>query len=901
MKIIWYKPVEKTGYKGVFLLCFFLLNAVFIYAQPTARTEEFINSGWSFYKGNDYSPEKKNHNFSEWQTVTLPHTWNNVDSYYGKNIYRGIGWYRKVLKRVFSEANYSLNFGAAALYAEVYLNGKLIANHKGGYTAFTVNLSRHLKNDSVAVIDVKVDNSHSKTIAPIQGDFTIYGGLYRNVMLVKTSLVSFSDENYGSGGVKISTPLVSLKGSKVQVEGTIVNQFSHKKQLVIKNTIINTEGKEIHTFSNKITVQPNQVTNFNQVSNVLAGLKLWDPENPNLYRIKVQLFENGKEQDVLQYPLAFRKFRISADSGFYINDKRIKLTGFSRHQDKQGYGNALSDEIHEKDVKLMKEAGANFIRIAHYPQSPAILEACNRLGLIAWIEAPLVSSVDTSKAFKENAIQQVKEMMHQYYNHPSIAIWSYMNEVLINSERGKIPDELRPKEQAAVFDLAKELEKIIREADPYRITSMAFHDSQIYNESGLRNIPMTVAWNIYNGWYKETFADFDKFLDKERKNYPDKTIIISEYGAGSDLRINTLKPEIYDFSMQWQQMYVEHYLPAMQNRDFVAGSSAWIFADFGSDERQETISNVNNKGIVTFDRKKKDVFYYYKAFLRKDTGVVHIATRDWSYKKMTPLSVNEDFVKDPIKIYSNGAKVRLIVNGNDLGERETNNFHAIFDVPLRNGLNRLVAKSVYNGKEFIDETIIELDLQPYNLNGNPNYFAEIGVNAGSNTWFADEDKGFMFEPDKPYRPGSWGYVGGKEFRGFKNRVGTRFSVKGANQGALYQTSRVDLKSYKFDVNNGVYKVELFFSEPLGDNNDVIINDIGVPAQNPDKKPKRLFSVDINNQRYINQLNLLQEVGSRTLYTSSFMVEAINRKGLEVSFIPNTGETIINSIKIKRVL
>lgn len=548
------------------------------------------------------------------------------------------------------------------------MNGKKIFNHSGGYGAFHVKLTKEFLKEQ-NTISVQVNNENDD-IPPLSGDFTIFGGIYRDVWLIAVEKEHFDLDNLGSNGIFISTPKVSEQEASVFIKGKFENPLHQnlKIKLEIQNKDEVVYSKTIHQKSNEI--------NLNNI--LLKNPKLWSPENPNLYSAKLQLIKKNKIVDEIIIPFRIRWFTADTKKGFQLNGKPLKLMGTNRHQDKAPFGIAVPNSVHRDDMKLIKEMGANFVRLAHYQQDDEVLKACDSLGLIVWEEAPIVDIISTTEKFKINAETALKEMILQHYNHPSVVFWGYMNEAIIQVQY-RLEEEKRPEMYRKTVELAKHLESVLKMEDPSRLSVMAYHGVDLYNEIGLNGIADVAGWNLYQGWYGDNLNDFEKFVDDQHKKFPDLPIIISEFGAGSDKRLHSLNPETFDFSIEYQQKYLEHYLPEIQKRNFVIGATEWNFIDFNVATRQESMPRTNNKGLVYNDRTKKDVFYYFQSFLRKDIPVLHIATEDW--KNRTAIS-DEDLVEHPLKIYSNLKEVSLIINGSEYSKQALKNYNTVYTAKL---------------------------------------------------------------------------------------------------------------------------------------------------------------------------------------------------------------------------
>jgi beta-galactosidase len=579
-----------------------------------------------------------------------------------------------------------------------------------------------------------------------------------------------------------------------------------------------------------------------------------------------------------------------------LNGKPIKLKGVNRHQDFAGIGSALSNDIHRKDIKLIKEMGSNFIRIAHYPQDPAFLDACDKEGILAWEEIPIVNFVPESPVFADNCKKNLKEMILQNYNHPSIVMWGYMNEVLLQADLRAKDQELKKQTELRTVKLAKELDSLAHKTDPSRLTTTAWHNSQIYNQSGMGDISKVIGWNLYVGNVASKFLEFGKLMDKEHEKYPDRNMFISEYGIGSDKRVHTLQPSNYDYSIEYQQLLHESIFPQILDRKFIIGSTVWNFIDFESPERQESTPHMNNKGLTYSNRVPKDVYFYYQAMFRTDP-VIHIASRDWNERKGIPEEQGDQFVKQPVKIYSNVSKVELFLNGKSLGIKYPSNCTSVYEVPFVNGKNILVAKSNVQDSIIMDAVTVNFQVQPFDLRKSGKNL-EIGINAGSNCFYTDPYSHFTYEPDQPYtREGSWGYVDNTDNSKTKSTtVDSKSTIQGTEQGPLFQTMREGAKAYKFDVPDGNYEITLMFAAPVS-REDAIVNNVGGNIGRTFSK--RVFNIYINGLLQLSNVDLAADYGSLTAVEKTINVKAINGLGVKVDLTPVKGLSIISALKLRR--
>ena len=528
-------------------------------------------------------------------------------------------------------------------------------------------------------------------------------------------------------------------------------------------------------------------------SDVIANPSLWTPETPSLYQVKTMLVDakTGKTLDERIHKTGFRWFAFDGNKGFTLNGKPYKLRGLNRHQDQAPAGVAIDDEAHRRDIALMKELGCNFIRISHYPQDDAIVDMCDELGLLAWEEIPIINIVPDTPGYDDICERNLREMIRQHYNHPSIIAWGYMNEILLTAPSVDKPEWPACRERTV--NLAQRLEAVLKEEDSSRVSVMAYNMTDLYNEIGLDLIDV-VGWNLYQGWYVDKLEDFNAWCEDKHQRYPEKPMIISEWGAGSDRRLHSNHGRAFDFSIEYHQTYVEHYLPFIENTEWISGCAYWNFVDFNVAARQESMPRVNNKGLAYNDRTWKDVAYYFKSMWRKDVPVLRIASRDWSVR------TGKTGQPQSIKLYSNMPEVELFLNGQSLGRQKTVNCHTVFHAVFPEGSSVLVAQGVSKGKVVQDAMTIQFNPLPDIAKGD-----ELAINVGSNCYFISDISNLTWLPDQPYTAGSWGYIGGEA-------RSTTSEIHNTLDGPVYQTWREGDWSYRIDAPAGEYEVELLLAD-----------------------------------------------------------------------------------------
>ena len=769
-------------YKVLFKRCLLAIVVMFVVTSLQAQREmKTINDNWEFRKSIDES----------WESVNLPHTF-NIDAYQQRNYYQGKGFYRRtlVLPEIVAERRYYMKIDAASKAANIRVNGKEVGSHVGGYTACIVDITEYIRKENL--IEITVDNGR-KDVTPISADFTFWGGIYRDVWLISTPKQHFNMSNMGSDGIFISTPVVNEKRGVLKVKCEVTNDSHESSILEVRSAIYSPQGKLLQTIKQKQKLKSGETYIFENTSGAIESPDLWSPETPSLYLVKTTLVDpkSGKLLDEKNHKVGFRWFTFDGSKGFFLNGKSYKLRGLNRHQDQAPAGVALDDEAHRRDIFLMKELGCNFIRISHFPQDDAILEMCDELGLLAWEEIPIINIVPNTPGYDDNCEYNLREMIRQHYNHSSVITWGYMNEILLTAPSIGKPEWLACKERTV--NLAQRLEAVLKEEDPGRASVMAFNMTNLYNEIGL-NLVDVVGWNLYHGWYVDKLKDFNAWCEDQHRRYPDQPMIISEWGAGSDKRLHSTQGRAFDFSIEYQQTYIEHYLPFIENTEWISGCAYWNFIDFNVAARQESMPRVNNKGLAYNNRIWKDVAYYFKAMWRKDIPVIRIASRDW---EMRTGEINKP---QSIKIYSNMPEVELFINGQSIGCQKIANCHTVFNVILPEGISVLMAQGIKNGKTVQDAMTIQFKSLPNIAEGD-----ELAINVGSNCYFTSDISNLTWLPDQPYTAGGWGYIGGKAHS-------TTSEIYNTLDGPIYQTWREGNWSYKIDAPIGEYEIELLIAD-----------------------------------------------------------------------------------------
>ena len=640
-----------------------------------------LNEGWNFHRGFQ-APA------SEIVKVTLPHTWNAGDGMFGNaDYYRGLCNYSRKLSvpAHYRGKRFFLKVMAAQTVADIFIDHHFVMQHKGGYTAFVAELTDFLVPGTESVLEIRVSNAQTMDVAPICGDFNMFGGLYRGVELLVTEDVCIEPAYYASSGVFFTQSDVSEKKAHLKIEALLSARETTVTGCEVEFRLYDKEKLLCRVASAEVGEDKKVVMDM-----VLERPHLWDGvKDPYLYKGVVILRKDGKEIDKVEQPLGLRYYATDADRGFFLNGKHLPLHGVCRHQEWAEVGNALRPMHHEEDTRLMLEMGVNAIRLAHYPQATYMYDLMDRNGIVTWAEIPFVGPggyadkgfVD-QPSFRKNGKEQLKEMIRQHFNHPSICFWGLFNEL---KENGDNP-----------LEYIKELNVLAHQEDPTRPTTSAS------NQGGAINfITDNIAWNRYDGWYGATPATLASWLDKTHQAHPEIKIAISEYGAGASIyhqqdSLVQTSPGSWWHPENWQTEYHIQNWKIISERPYVWGSFVWNMFDFGAAHRTEgDRPGINDKGLVTHDRKvKKDAFYFYKANWNPEP-MVYIAGRR-SVNRVKPVT--------EVQIFSNCAEVTLKVNGQIIKKMQPDGVKVcIFkDIRLKKGENNIEV-SAKNGKRVITD------------------------------------------------------------------------------------------------------------------------------------------------------------------------------------------------------
>ena len=619
-----------------------------------------FNDSWLFSKGVATTAA-----LDDAITVNLPHTWNAEDGHDGGNDYfRGSCLYTKKFTKDSLPAadRYYVEVKAANSSSDLYVNGEKLCHHDGGYSIFRADITDYLGDENE--LSIVVDNSPCDFVYPQMADFTFYGGLYRGVDIIAVEKTHFDLDYFGAPGVAV-TPTVNGADADVKIDAYVTNKAEGD---IIRYTVTDKEGNVV------ATKESDSVSEEIKIS----AVTLWHGrKNPYLYTAKCEIVRGGETIDEVSVRFGCRTFEIDPNRGFILNGEEYPLHGVSRHQDRLGIGNALLPEHHKEDMEFIYEMGANTIRLAHYQHDQYFYDLCDEYGMVIWAEIPYISK--HLPGGRENTISQMKELVYQNYNHPSIVVWGLSNEITMNGE-----DE-------DLIENHKILNDLVHEMDKTRLTTIACV-SMCSMDAEYIKIPDVISYNHYFGWYGGDTSMNGPWFDKFHEKHPNIPIGVSEYGCEA-LNWHTSKPTQGDYTEEYQAYYHEELIKQLFTRPYIWSTHVWNMFDFGADARAEGGENgQNHKGLMTMDRKyKKDSFYAYKSWLSNEP-FVHLCGKRY-------IDRVEDVTK--VTVYSNLPEVELFANGVSLGKKTAPDHFFYFEVK-NEGETNLVAVA----GEFKDEGMI---------------------------------------------------------------------------------------------------------------------------------------------------------------------------------------------------
>ncbi len=848
------------------------------------RTETPLIRDWRFAFGDSHT-EKPDLDDSAWQSVSLPHSWNRIGGLGVKaanaNDQRGQGWYRLRFdagSAVAKPRRSYLQFDGASVVSDVWLNGKLLGRHHGGVSGFRFEVSDVISTGSNLLV-VRTDNSAPEAkgsvtaeTLPMGGDWFMYGGLYRKVSLITADPVHIDLGDYAGPGVYARTVSLAKDAAEVEVKTRLRNQGGQQASLTIRTTVLDARGRSVTAATRELSLGVGAASE-SLVHMTVPKPRLWNGiADPYLYRVRVDVLVSGRRVDSVTQPLGIRTMRFDPDQGFFLNGNKLVLKGVNRHQETGLNGWASTDAELERDYAIIKEMGANSVRLAHYQHAQAEYDLADRTGLIVWAEMPLVllsapyGQPTATPAFIANAEQHLLELVRQNYNHASIAAWSVANEPNI----GSLWFPMKP----PTVPLLERLVAIARIEDPSRPAVLASCCGTLPGDlmpdkkgAGLDSPPQAVdvfGVNVYFGWYYLQAADLGAYLDKLHAFYPGKSLSVTEYGAGGALTQHTDNPLAAPVNAYgrphpegFQSSVHEQTWPLLRARSYLWGSWLWNMFDFGSASRQEgDLVDTNDKGIVSFDRTvRKEAFYYYKAQWNPQP-MIYLAGHRY-IDRASPVA--------DIKAYTNAPTAKLVLNGKAYGSATCPDRICTWPkVALVQGNNVVQVEATLGGKELVDRAHWRRADGPGTYRILAGQLAVTKTSAG------------LYGSDNFVSGGYGRFLNPPSFG--KPPVPTL--VADAVDQQLYLTYRAGRFSYALPLPNGEYVVTLRFLEPD-------------PKAGPGA---RVFDVEVQGDPVLRDLDIAATVGTLTAYERVVPMRVIDGIG-RIGFVPKAGEAILSSLGI----
>ena len=675
-------------YRCLLLVCFFTSACSFLHAAP--REDTRLDSDWRFKQGDISDAAQPAFSDADWQTISLPHNWGWQQAANGDaNYYRGPGWYRRDLNigTPQSGRRYFLRFEAASTVADVYLNGKSLGQHRGGFGAFCYEITSQLSANGTNLLAVRVSNAPEPDIAPLSGDFSVYGGLYRPVHLLVADGICFTPTDHASPGVAWLQSSVTPAQADLDITAQISNASRTNRPLTLVASVFDATGNLAASAEQQIRPMSRKTAPY-FLHLTVPNPHLWNGrKDPYLYRAVIELRSGFDVVDSVTQPLGLRFYSVDPEQGFFLNGQPYHLHGVNKHQDYEGRGWAVTEADLDEDIALIKEMGCTVVRCAHYQHSDYFYSLCDRAGILVWAEIPQVNEINGTPEFEETSRNQLVDLIRQNINHPAIFAWSLFNE--------QWPD--RPNDPEREL---QDLKITANGEDPTRPTIAATSNSGMPQ---MNKIPDWLGWNIYPGWYSSWGRkdDFGKLVDQRKNDSRHGGFAVSEYGAGANILQHEQDPKPPVPAGQWhpeewQAIVHEEAWKQMKARPYVWGTFAWAMFDFAVGSRHEGgVPGHNDKGLVTYDRKtKKDAFFFYKANW-SDEPVLYITSRRF---------VERTNAVTDVKIYSNAAEAELLVNGASMGTRQ-NDGNAVFiwnNVRLTQGDNHIEARARRDDRALTD-------------------------------------------------------------------------------------------------------------------------------------------------------------------------------------------------------
>jgi beta-galactosidase len=876
---------QRFFHRLVVLLAAVALFGAGVQAAPVAeggRTETPLVDGWRFAFGNQHTEQS---DASDWQVVNLPHSWNRIGGHATKaadaNDSRGEGWYSLKFKADAGAAKPRrswLQFDGASIVSDVWLNGVLLGRHAGGVSGFRFDVSDALRpGDNLLV--VRTDNTAPDTkgsvtaeTLPMGGDWFMYGGLYRKVSLITTSPVHIDLGDHGGPGVYARTVSLEAGRARVEVVAKVRNDAGAAQAIKVRTSLIDAKGTVVASSTQPLPMAASMVGEARASLDVKKP-RLWNGvADPYLYTVRVDLLSGATALDTVTQNFGIRTMRFDPDKGFFLNGKQLVLRGVNRHQESGANGWATTDDELERDYAIIKEIGANTVRLAHYQHAQAEYDLADRMGLVVWAEVPLVllsapyGEPTATPGFIANAEQHLRELIRQNFNHPSIAVWSIANEPNIANVW------MQPK--PPTVPLLERLAALSRAEDPSRPPVLASCCGNLPGDlmpttkgKGLDSPPEAVdvfGVNVYFGWYYANVSDLSAYLDQVHGFYPKKAISVTEYGAGGALSQHTDNPLGGPVIAGGRphpegfQSYIHgHTWPQLRAKPYLWGSWLWNMFDFGTAIRMEgDLVDTNDKGIVSFDRMvKKESFYFYKAHWNPEP-MIYLAGHRYT-DRASPVA--------DVKAYSNAAKASLSVNGRDLGSVECVERICLWrKVVLAKGDNELVVSASLKGKALRDRAVWRRADGPGTYRVLAGQLGVTDTSAGlygSDNFFTGGEGKLLDEPVRRNPP--------------PPKV-----VAGAADQKMYLAYRTGRFSYELPLPDGEYDLTLRFVEPVENQ----------------AAGKRVFDVRVQDRVALADLDIAAATGSLTALERTVPLRVSGGKA-RIEFFPKAGDAILSSFSI----
>jgi beta-galactosidase len=854
-------------------------------STPEPRVAADLNRGWRFRQSDEVSGvESPAFDDSQWTAIDIPHTWNRIGNEGTErsplsNSVQGVGWYRLRFKTPPSRTarRYFLEFDGVGAIADVWVNGHYLGKHAGAFSRFRFDASDAIDPSGENLLVVKADNSRpqpgssTENVIPLSGDFFVFGGIYRNVKLIVTDPVHMDMLDFGGPGLYARAIAMDSKSATVRVSAGLINDGRKAQTIIVETRITNDANAVVASDSRRVPVSPTGRLTWDAALHIDQPRPWRGMKDPYLYKVVMTLRSlQGRGLDQVVQPLGLREFKFDSDQGFFLNGEHLFLKGASMHQDRPLKGWAISQADQAEDFDLLREMGANAVRLAHYQHDQYSYDLADAQGIFVWAEIPLVNKVsfDGSAASPEltrNAQQQLLELIRQNYNHPSIAVWSIGNEVDLTATLTK--------GQSSAAALLESLQTHAKQEDPSRFTALAdcCEIAVAHAEDAAGNahrdaivgIADTIGYNRYFGWYTGRLEDFGAMLDAAHARHPGLPMAVSEYGAGAALTQHTddprggpINPHGRPHPEEYQNWYHEASWAALRTRGYLWAAFIWNMFDFSSDSRQEgDLTDINEKGLVSYDRRiRKDAFYFYRANW-SDLPTLHLAGRRYSDRAYGVVDV---------KAYSNATQARLWLNDTDQGVQAcADGICQWRSVRLRPGSNELRATAEINGRALIDTMqwtfsgpVDGFRIKAGDISG---YTSRAGQRYGSDSYFNGGTAHGINSPDLP--------------------VSERIAVAAEDSG-LYDSFREGAFAYRVPVPGGRYRVTLRFQEPV----------VGAAGD-------RVFDVLINGNAVLQRFDIFASAGGKLKAIDRSFEATSGADGMAIEFRPVKGGALVSALSI----